>query len=252
MAANRVVLIAMILGAAQFASAQGVPDAAEKQPATISVSGSAEVRVPPDEINLNVGVEVRHANLDEAKTLNDQKVAGVLKFLREAGIEAKDVQTDFIGIHPEFRNSRDTTPEVYVVQRSIGIRLRQVSDFEKVLTGLLKNGVNYVHGIDFRTTELRRHRDAARQLAIHAARLKADTLARELGARVGKVQTITENTWGGWWSWSGGSWGSQNYGGGYQNVMQNTGGGAGPSEDGSLSVGQISVSATVNVTFLLE
>jgi len=250
MTAYRITMIAVLGGLLQPASAQLALGAAEAQPATISVSGSAEVKVPPDEIDLDVGVEVRNPSLDPAKAQNDEKVANVLKFLKDNGIDAKDVQTDFVGIHPEFKNERDTIPEIYVVQRSIGIRLRKVSDFERVLTGALKNGVNYVHGIDFRTTELRKHRDTARQMAIRAAREKADALASELGVKVGKVQSISENTWGGWWSWTGGSWRSRRYGGMYQNVVQNAGGG--PSEDGSLSVGQISVSATVNVSFTLE
>ncbi len=252
MTACRIIMITLLVGLAQPAFAQVALGASGGQPATISVSGSAEVKVPPDQIDLDVGVEVRDPSLDEAKAQNDAKVANVLKFLKDSGIDAKDVQTDFVGIHPEFENERQTRPEVYVVQRSIGIRLRKVSDFEKVLAGVLKNGVNYVHGIDFRTTDLRKHRDAARQMAIRAAREKADALAGELGVKVGKVQSISENTWGGWWSWSGGSWRSRRYVGMYQNVAQNVGGAGGPSEDGSLSVGQISVSATVNVSFTLE
>src|SRR6266571_6735658 len=40
---------------------------APAQPPMISVSGSAEVKVPPDEIYLRVGVETRHENLEDAK-----------------------------------------------------------------------------------------------------------------------------------------------------------------------------------------
>jgi len=221
------------------------------QPPTVSVSGTAEVKVAPDEIHLDLGVETRHPALDEAKSENDQHMAAVLTFLKEAGIDRKDIQTDFLAIHPHYRTSNETSPEYYVAQRSVGIRLRKLAGFEKVLTGVLKHGANHVHGIDFRTTELRKHRDAARQLAIRAAREKAEALAGELGTKVGKVQRISENTWGGSWSWSGGHWGSRNYGGYAQNVSQNAGGAA-PSEDGSLSVGQISVSATVHVTFMIE
>ena len=113
------------------------------------------------------------------------------------------------------------------------------------------NGVNYVHGIDFRTSELRKHRDTARAMAIQAAKEKADALASELGVKRGKVYSITENYWGGWWSWSGSYWRSRGGGGMQQNVAQNAGG-ASEATEGALSVGQISVSATVNVSFLIE
>ncbi len=44
------------------------------QPPMISVSGSAEVKVAPDEIYLRVGVETRHDNLEDAKKQNDERV----------------------------------------------------------------------------------------------------------------------------------------------------------------------------------
>ena len=45
------------------------------------------------------------------------------------------------------------------------ITLKDTSKFEDVLTESLQEGANYVHGIEFRTTELRKHRDAVRALA---------------------------------------------------------------------------------------
>jgi uncharacterized protein YggE len=215
-------------------------------PPTISVSGSAEVRVPPDEVLITVGIENRHRTLDEAKNQNDTRIAALLRFLREAGIESKDIQTAHVGIRPEYQRDRPDVPDYYIVQRTVGIRLRKVADFEKVLTGSLKNGVNQVQGIDFRTTELRKHRDTARQLAIHAAREKAEDLAKELDVKIGRVQTIGENSWGGYG-------GMRSYSNFAQNTMQNAAA-VGPvdeDDEDDLAVGQISISAEVQVTFRL-
>ncbi len=44
------------------------------QPPLITVSGSAEVKVAPNEVYLRVGVETRHQNLADAKQQNDQRV----------------------------------------------------------------------------------------------------------------------------------------------------------------------------------
>src|SRR5258708_1757686 len=77
------------------AAAQAPPE-----PPQINVSGSAEVKVAPDEIDLDVGVETRHETLAEAKRQNDERVSSALKFLKRIGIEDKDVQTDFVGIEP--------------------------------------------------------------------------------------------------------------------------------------------------------
>ena len=229
------------------ASAQVIVESATRPIPTISVSGSAEVRVPPDEVLLTLGIENRDRSLDTAKNQNDHSVAALLEFLKGAGIDAKDIQTDHVGIQPQYQSGRQDVVEFYIVQRHVGLRLRRVGDFEKVLTGALKTGVTQVHGVEFRTTELRKHRDTARKLAIRAAREKANDLARELDARVGKVQSITESSWGGYW-------GSRGFGGMAQNVFQNAVAAEPPPEPegGELSVGQISITATVNVSFQLE
>ena len=221
------------------------------QPPLISVTGSAEVKVAPDEIYLRVGVETRHEKLEVAKQQNDERVSKALAFLKASEVKGKDVQTDFISIQPAYENNASSTrPSTYVVRKSIEVKLTNIVSFEGTLQGLLTNGVNNVHGIEFRTSQLRQHRDTARAMAIRAAREKADALAAELGVKRGKVYSINANEWGGWWS-SGSYWGERYGGGMAQNAVQNTGGAAEIAE-GTLSLGQISVSASVNVSFLIE
>jgi uncharacterized protein YggE len=218
----------------------------------ITVSGSAEIRVTPNEVNLRLGVESRDVQLDEAVKQNDTKTAAVLKFLKDFGIAAKDVQTDYVEIQPHYDNNRHETrivPEYYQVRRNLGVRLREPAKFDAVLAGALRAGANYVLGIEFRTTELRKHRDAARQQAIKAAKEKAVALASELESKVGKPLTIQEQSHSGWY---GGYSPYAGYNSMSQNVSQSVPAGGGEGSDGNLSVGMISVSATVNVTFALE
>lgn len=216
-------------------------------PPLISVTGSAEVKVVPDEIYLSTAVETRHAQLAEAKKENDQSVAKVLAYVKSSGVEAKDVQTDFITIEPEYnREISWAKPIMYVVRQSIQIKLTDTTKFEKMLTGLLSNGVNNVSSIEFRTSQLRKHRDAARVMAIQAAREKADALVAELGVKRGKVYSIDEGDFGGVWNSFGGRGRMQ------QNSVQNAASYASDAEINTLSIGQISVSANVSVSFYIE
>src|SRR6266581_5723789 len=247
MNARLIVAIALLTFQLTRALCQGL-----QQPPQISVSGSAEVKVAPDEIYLRVGVETRHENLADAKHQNDELVSKALGFLKSNDVKDKDVQTDFISIEPTYdSNISRTKPVTYIVRKSIEIKLTKMDAFGGLLTGLLTNGVNTVHGVEFRTSQLRKHRDAARAMAIRAAREKADALAAELGVKRGKVYSISANDWGGWWGSSAGYWGGRYGGGTFQNSMQNV---ERPSEldDGSLSIGQISVSASVNASFLIK
>jgi hypothetical protein len=85
------------------------------------------------------------------------------------------------------------------VRKTLIITLNDITKFDDVLSGALLAGANYVHGIEFRTTELRKYRDQARAMAIKAAREKADALAAELGLEVTKALSISESGVG-WFS----------------------------------------------------
>lgn len=220
-------------------------------PPQIRVSGSAEVKVAPDEIRLSVAVETRSETLDPAWRENDEKTARVLKFLKEAGIKEKDVQTDYINIQPDYdyNNRPRIIPSAYIVQKSIQIRLTNTTNFQAVLTGILTNGVNRVNDVDFRTTQLRKFRDEARAMAIRAAKEKAGALVSEIGVKLGKPYNIsaTDNTWGGHF---GNRMNSNNNMSQNQNIS--SAGVASDATEDSFSVGQISISASVDVSFLIE
>jgi uncharacterized protein YggE len=221
-------------------------------PPQISVTGSAEVKVAPDEIHLGVGVETRHETMAEAKRQNDELVTKVLAFIRRSGVADKDVQTDFLSIDSTYnQDSSRIKAAFYVVSKSIEIRFTEIKGFEEFLSGLLTSGVTTVHGIDFRTTQIRKHRDTARAMAIRAAREKADAMAAELGVKRGRVYSITANDWSGWSGASGG-WRGGRGAANYQNSLQNIAGGPPEVTDSTFSIGQIGVSASVSVSFLIE
>ncbi|HTI70034.1 MAG TPA: SIMPL domain-containing protein [Candidatus Limnocylindria bacterium] len=221
----------------------------------ISVTGTAEVRVKPDIIHINTGIETRDTELDAAKNENDRRMAAVLQFLKNQAIAKNDIQTDRINLMPVYRNEYQqnaTKPIYFDVDRRLAVCLHSSTNFDELVTGLVKAGVTHIQDIEFHTTELRKHRDAARQLAIRAAKEKAVALAQELGAKVGPPQSINENTWGGSYAYSGMN--------NRQMMSQNSvayGGNQGSGEsaegpDGSLALGVINIGATVNVTFELQ
>lgn len=216
----------------------------------ISVNGEAEIRVVPDEVVLSLGVETFHAALRTAKSLNDDRIQRTMAAARNLAVQAAHMQTDYIGIEPKYEGGDIArTLQGYIVRRTVIIKLKEVSRFEDLLTAALEAGVTHVHGIDFRTTELRKHRDQARVMAIKAAQEKAELLARESGRKVGTVRSIGEASYG--YHSGYGSWWGQRYGSMSQNVSQNLGG-APLESDATLAPGQISIRASVHTSFVLQ
>ena len=208
----------------------------------ITVTGTATVQVPPDLAELTFGVETRASSLTDAQAENTQRTKTILDALKQAGVEAKDLQTDEIEIAPSFgeRDTR-TKPAYFAVSRNINAKIRGLSKFESTLTAALKAGATHVRRSEFKTTELRRHKDEARLMAVRAAREKAHLLAKELEVKVGKTYAIRElaNDW-----YAGYALSTRN------NVVQNYA----SSEPGSaaLTAGMIEITAQIEVSFRIE
>ena len=155
-----------------------VPAAAQSTASrSITVNGTAEVKVPPNEVILTVGVETDSLDIVKARAANDQRVKAIVEAARSHAVASEHVQTDFLDLQPRYNDSARREFLGYFARRSLVITIRDVSKFEPLLSSVLTAGANYVHGIDFRTTELRKHRDAARAMALTAAREKADAMA---------------------------------------------------------------------------
>jgi len=211
-------------------------------PPLVSVTGVGEVKVQPDEIVLNVGLDVRDKNLDVARQQSETRVAELLKYLKKAGIEAKYIQSTNLSVYPQYGEYGQSTPEFYMTQRSVTVTIKNVNRFDEILTGIYKTGANRVDGIEYRTSELQKHREQARKLAIQAAKQKATALTTELGAKVGRVYNINEIPAEGY--------PSPIYRSRAANKMMEASAAdaAGP----TISVGQITVSASVEVSFVIE
>lgn len=237
-----------------FASLTTALAQTQQPPPQINVSGSAEVRVVPDEIRLSVAVESRNAALDAARLDNDTRITAALAFLKQVDVPDRDVKTDFISVRPDYDAARSrVTPVAYIVRKTIEVRLTNTVVFQTVVTGLLTNGVNFIDNVDFRTTQLRKYRDDARLMAIRAAKEKARALTDELGVKLGRPYNVNaadnSSYLGSSSRFNNSSIGANNY---VQNVSVSSGGGASDNASDAFSAGQISVTANVSVSFLIE
>jgi uncharacterized protein len=230
-----------------FAPGEGVSTLAT--PGSISVSGEAVVKVAPDTVVLTLGVETLDNSLATSKKNNDDIVKKVLALADAAGVGAKDIQTDYVNIEPLYDQvSSKRTFMGYYVRKTIAITLHDLTKFDGLLGDSLEAGVNYVHGVEFSTSDLRKYRDQARSLALQAAQEKAAAMAKDLGRSVGAAVKVNEDRnyfYSGYSSYWGGGYSNMS-----QNVVQNAGNA--PAIEGALAPGMVSVTADVTVEFELR
>ncbi|RPI74304.1 MAG: DUF541 domain-containing protein [Ignavibacteriales bacterium] len=218
----------------------------------ITVNGEAVVKVEPDQIIITFGIETWDLNIMDAKQKNNEIMKQAVKGIQESGVPEKNIQTDHLSIEPRYDNDYNKKDFIgYFVRNTFVITLSEPDKVEELVTNVLESGVNYIHGINFQTTEFKKHREHARELALNAAREKAEKMAGVLGKSIGNPIQINEGYAGSdWWyynSWSG--WGYSRSNTMSQNVMQNIQDGDQISE--TMALGKISIKANVNVTFEL-
>lgn len=213
----------------------------QREPPLITVTGEAEVRVVPDEVVFDLTVQTLNRDLRLAKAQTDERLKKTLELTRKYRIAPADVQTDYVKLEPRYRGNDETRTLVgYSVRKDLVFTLRDASQAEELLSEVIEAGNTRINSISFRSSQLRKHRDQARVLAIKAAQEKATALAAEIGQKIGRAYSIEEES------------PVSNFRSGMtQNIVAVEGSDASASE-GTLALGQIKVSARVTVRFFLD
>jgi uncharacterized protein len=173
------------------------------EPPLVTVTGQAEVRVPPDEVLFTLAVENVDKDMLVANKKTDDSVKQILAIARKHNVRPEDVQTSQISVQPKY-NTDDLEYEArrsikrvligYQVSKTVAVRLRDLSRFDEMLADILKAGITRLSNLEFRDSQLRKHRDEARRMAMRAAQEKAKLLAGEIGQAIGPAYSITETT----------------------------------------------------------
>ena len=68
----------------------------------ITVSGQAELRVPPDEVVFTLEVESIDKDVLAAKKKTDESVKSVFALARDNKVNPDDIQTSYISVEPKY------------------------------------------------------------------------------------------------------------------------------------------------------
>lgn len=208
----------------------------QKQIPQIAVSGEGKIKVTPDKVVVNFGVNNTGKDATEVKKLNDETVDKVIKFIKKFGIPTSDYQTTNVSLNRNY--DYDKKKYNYQASQSITITLKDISKYDSLMMGLVDNGINNITNVEFQSSKLEEHKTAARKEAMKDAKRKAEDYVSVLGQKVGKALVISDN-------------GSVHYPQPmYKSNMMAMADGAAQQE--TLAVGEIEVVATVTVSFILE
>jgi uncharacterized protein YggE len=193
----------------------------QKQIPQITVSGEGKIKVKPDQVAINFGVENTGKDAAEVKKLNDETVDKVLKFIKNRNYDY------------------DKKKYNYQASQTISILLKDVTKYDALMMGLVDNGINNISNVEFKSSKIEDYKSDARKLAMKDAKHKAEDYVSVLNQKIGKALLINDN--------------SQSF---YpQPMFKGVMMGAMADESApreTLAVGEIEVITNVTVSFILE
>jgi uncharacterized protein YggE len=188
---RKVLLLAAALGVAVCAMA-----AEEPFHRTLTVTGTAEVKVAPDICYMSFIVSTRSRSAAQAYKDNNELMVKVNAAVKEVGIEARDLQTKDFSLKPEYHYDKGTSHRVfdgYLVNNSLSVTVRNLSKVPAVLDAALAAGAIEVGGVTFTVENPKKYTADARIEALRAAKAKAEVIAAETGVKLKRPVAISES-----------------------------------------------------------
>jgi uncharacterized protein YggE len=228
-----VLVLALVLSACGSATAQ---------PRTLNVSGSGTIYLAPDIAYIYVGVHTDDPDLANAVSKNNTQAQALVDALKNAGIDAKDIQTSNFSVYTNGNTGFDKatgqatgTGTYYSVDNSVYVTMRDLTKMGKILSTAVASGANSINSIQFDVADKTKAMAQARLKAMTNASSLATELAQTAGLKLGTIQNVTysDNSPIPYYGMGGG-------------------GAAAPNASVPIQPGQTQISVTVSVTYLVK
>lgn len=204
---------------------QGAPDTQVRH---LSVVGSGQVAAEPDMAVISLGVAHQAETARVAMDMVNAEASALLAALAALDIAPRDVQTEQLSVSPLWDNSNQTRSiDGYVARNTVSVRVRDLPRLGAVMDAALSAGSNDFDGLRFTVQDPAQLEAQARKAAVEDAMARAADLAEAAGVTLGPVVTLTEQ------------------GGRGQPMMM----AAARSEDMAIATGEVTISASVSMTF---
>jgi len=180
---------------------------------TITVSGTADVFAVPDTATFSYSVLATAKDVTTAQTQVNTKGNAIIAYLKQQGIDDKDIQTSDYSVNPHYEWSQAACPVAsgstpvycppgrqtltgYDVNETVTVKVKDTTKAGDLLSGIGSKGATNLSGLNFTVEDETALEAQARTKAIDDARSKAEELAKELGVSLVRVVGFNENSGG--------------------------------------------------------
>jgi len=174
---------------------------------TITVTGNGEVFAVPDRATFTVSVREESEDVAGAQDKSTAKINAIIAYLKEAGVEEKDIKTQSYNVNPKYEYTQAACTNFscppsnqklvgFEVYQTLEVKVQDPKKAGELLTGVGGKGASEVSSLSFTVEDEDALRAQAREQAISEAKEKADALAKQLGVSVVRVVGFYEDAGG--------------------------------------------------------
>lgn len=163
----------------------------EEKVKTITVSGTGNVLVQADLIDLHFGIITSEWNIPYCSDRNNTITNKVIESIKALGIGAEDISSFDYVISEDNSNSYAGK---YTITNTISVLIRNKENLPKVIEAAIANGAHGLYDFTYLITDKSTALRQARTMAIQNAQDAANLLAGASGCRVDAVIDIKENS----------------------------------------------------------
>lgn len=172
---------------------------------TIIVSAQGKSVVKPDLAIIYFSVVAQGANPQIIQKTNDDKMAKAIDYLKQAGVDEKDIKTLSYNLDPQYNyswcNDRESSiycpPQLagYMLTQQVELKLRDLTKVGEVVGALPDKGVNQISSISFTVDNDDAPKMEARKQAIEKAMAQAMAIAKAAGIKLSRIINISEGSY---------------------------------------------------------
>jgi uncharacterized protein len=172
---------------------QAVPAATVR---TIIVHGSGKALATPNQVTVTLGVETNAKTAQAALKDNNTKADELVKLLKSAGIDAKDIQTYQLSAYPQYDNTGRKLSS-YQVTNTVTATIRNLAKAGEIIDQAAASAGDAIRiqSVSFSLSDespaMASSLKTARANAVADARLQAEQLATAAGVKLGALRTIS-------------------------------------------------------------
>jgi uncharacterized protein YggE len=164
----------------------------------ITVTGVGSVSVVPDAVRFNATVSTVGTTNNAALSTATKSAAAVRQALKDAGIAIKDIRSANISVYPEYNWTQEAGTKItgYRASQSFDVLVRSASKAGTIIEAVVTAGGDSVQlgGVIPVTLNPILATEQARAAAVTNAKSKASSYAKLLGASIGKVLSLEEQS----------------------------------------------------------